>query len=760
MKRFVHHQRSWLLLAAALLVVGVWLGSSLLRDRDRLEAQELERLSSQTRVVEVNLTRQLIAVDQSLLSVQRALPYWQTSPVGHIEGRQALENMAIAMSSVRTFLVTDAQGVITFSNREELLGRNVYQRDYVQAPLSALDPARLYVSPPFRSVLNNYVFNLSKVLLDDKGQFAGVVSAAIDPVNFEILLNSVRYSDDMQATLVHGGGKICINQPPTEPASGQDLSPPSASLGQHLQSQQGLSHFSGVLDGSQTPRLTVLRTIAPEGLRMDFPLVVMLSRELTPLYQPWQQAVLSQGVAYVLLALMSVLGLSVFQRYQAQKVVAAKRLKLATEASGVGIWEFDLVTKHYQWDDTMFVLFGLDPRAASPRNDEWIKLLTPADLQRMREATRVAIKQDTRFDMTFQILRPDGQVRFMRNRAALYSDDHGVPRRLIGATEDVTQRKQQEAELRVAAAAFESHESTLVANAKVEILRVNQAFTTLFGYAASEVLGQNPRLLRSGRHEADFYAAMWSELTQNQRWQGEVWNTRKSGEEFPCWLSITAVCDDAGSVTHYVATHTDITLRKASEDEVKRLAFFDPLTNLPNRRLLTDRLHQGVVHAKRNQGHVALIFVDLDRFKPVNDRYGHAAGDQLLQAVAHRLRACVRESDTVARVGGDEFVVLLDGISQTNDAMQVAEKIHAVLLEPFRLVSGQSVHISSSAGVALYPEHGMDEATLSHHADVAMYAAKAAGRDQYVVYEPALDASAPAPSENPAAQAATPPPAP
>jgi len=327
----------------------------------------------------------------------------------------------------------------------------------------------------------------------------------------------------------------------------------------------------------------------------------------------------------------------------------------------------------------------------------------------------------------------------MRNRAALYSDDHGVPRRLIGATEDVTARKLEEAELRVAAAAFESHESMFVTNAQVEILRVNHAFTNLFGYAASEVVGQNPRLFKSGRHEVDFYATMWAELHAHHSWQGEIWNTRKSGEEFPCWQCITAVCDEAGLVTHYVATHTDITLRKATEDEVKRLAFFDPLTNLPNRRLLSDRLHQGVAHAKREQGHVALIFVDLDRFKPVNDRYGHAAGDQLLQAVAHRLRACVRESDTVARVGGDEFVVLLDGIGQTNDAMQVAEKIHAVLLEPFRLTSGQSVHISSSAGVALYPEHGMDEATLSRHADVAMYAAKAAGRDQYVVYEPALE---------------------
>jgi diguanylate cyclase (GGDEF)-like protein len=228
---------------------------------------------------------------------------------------------------------------------------------------------------------------------------------------------------------------------------------------------------------------------------------------------------------------------------------------------------------------------------------------------------------------------------------------------------------------------------------------------------------------------------------------------RKDGVEFPCWLCITAVCDDKGVVTHYVATHTDITLRKVAEDEVKRLAFFDPLTSLPNRRLLSDRLHQAVINAKRSQGHAALIFVDLDKFKPVNDRHGHAAGDQLLQAVAHRLRTCVRESDTVARVGGDEFVVLLPSITLAQDAMQVAEKMHARLRAPFHLPTGQSVQISSSAGVALYPDHGQDEATLSHHADVAMYAAKAAGRDQYVVYEPSLDHGEPvATPETPTAQ--------
>jgi diguanylate cyclase (GGDEF)-like protein/PAS domain S-box-containing protein len=742
-KRFSLQWRVWLLLAIALVGFGVLMGLNLSREYDRIQVQELERLRTQSKVVEDNLAHQLTTIRNSLLSIQQALPRWQGSPAGRAEGQQTLINMEAAMSSVRTFAVLDAQGTVTFSNREELLGRNMYQRDYVQVPLRVLDPALLYVSPPFRSVLNTYLISLARVLLDSQGQFAGVVVASIDPADMDILLKSVRYSDDMHAMLVHGGGKIFLSEPDLDPAMAQDLMAPSSTLAQHLPMRQALGQLFGSQEHSLDARLTVMRTIAPANLAMDKPLIVVLDRSQEKLLAAWQRDVLTQAGAYLVLVLISSFGLFFYQGQRTQKIVAAKRLKLATEASGVGIWEFDLITKSYQWDDTMYALFGMDPKAASLRNDDWIKLLSAKDLERMREATRAAIQQDQAFSMTFQINRLDGQVRFMHNRAALYSDDHGVPRRLIGATEDVTQRMQQEAELRVAAAAFESHESMLVTNAQVEILRVNPAFTALFGYTSAEAVGRNPRLLKSGRHDVHFYAAMWTELVAHHSWQGEVWNVRKDGVEFPCWLCITAVCDDKGVVTHYVATHTDITLRKATEDEVKRLAFFDPLTNLPNRRLFTDRLHQAVIKAKRSQSHAALIFVDLDKFKPVNDRHGHAAGDQLLQAVAHRLNTCVRESDTVARVGGDEFVVLLASISQAQDAVQVAKKMHAALRTPFHLSTGQSLQISSSAGVALYPEDGLDEATLSHHADVAMYAAKAAGRDQYVVYEPTLDHAEP-----------------
>ncbi len=450
----------------------------------------------------------------------------------------------------------------------------------------------------------------------------------------------------------------------------------------------------------------------------------------------WLQEASSQLLAIVLLMGLSGFALANFQSHRADRVIAAKRLKLATEASGVGIWEFDLITKRYYWDPAMFALFGLDPQAVGARNDDWQKLLSNADLKHMRAATRATIKNDQPFDITFQVQRKDGTVRAMRNRAALYADDHGEPRRLIGTTEDVTLRKQQEAELRVAATAFESHESMMVTNARFDILRVNQAFCTLFGYASDEAVGHNPRLLKSGRQNREFYDVMWAELQTRRAWHGEIWNCKKSGEEFPCWLSITAVCDDNGAVTNYVATHTDITLRKAAEDEVKRLAFYDPLTNLPNRRLLADRLQHALAKARRDSTHLAMLFVDLDKFKPINDRHGHAAGDVLLQAVSLRLRACVRESDTVARVGGDEFVVLLNTLAVPEHAVAVAAKIHAALRRSFMLPGGVEVTISSSTGVAIYPEHGRTEAELSQHADMAMYSAKAAGRDQFLVFEP------------------------
>ena len=737
MKRFLRHARHGLLLVVCLGALGAYLAYNLHGEHERIEAVERERLATQSKVIEDNLTRQLVAINLALESIMVELPDWAGQPDGREFASRRLKSMEVSMPSVRTFAVLDEKGTVTASNREELLGRNFHDRDYFQTALRALNTKTLYVSAPFKTVLDKFVISVARVITGPQGQFAGLVSASVDPVDIQILLNSVRYADDMRSMLVHGDGTIFVSQPALAEVIGKNVSLPGSLFRQHLDSKRPVSHFEGISPATGDKRLPVLRTIQPADLAMDKPLVVSLSRESDAMFAPWQRDVRNQLLAYLLLVLLSTLGLWLYRRQRVRQRVNEQRLKLATEAAGVGIWEFDLKTRRYHWDTAMFDLFGLDARMANARNDDWHQLMLPGELERIKAATRAVLKNRQAFNLTFQIRRQDGQVRFMRNRATLHCDAQGAPSRLIGTTEDVTERKLREADLRIAAVAFECQESIMVTDANQLILRVNHAFTELFGYTAQDVLGATPRLLQSGRHDPAFYVAMWDGITRGGAWQGEIWDRRKNGECFPVWLSITAVCSDEGGVTHYVATHTDITLRKAAEEDIKQLAFYDPLTGLPNRRLLQDRLHQAMSQARRERGRLALLFLDLDKFKPVNDAFGHQAGDELLQAVAQRLQACVRESDTVARLGGDEFVLLLPSVEAAQDAMAVAEKIHQAFGQPFALSAGRSATMSFSTGIAVYPEHASDEKALMRHADEAMCQAKAAGRDRFVLFAPA-----------------------
>jgi diguanylate cyclase (GGDEF)-like protein/PAS domain S-box-containing protein len=740
-KRFLLYWRPWLLLAVCLGGIGAFLVFNLQRERVAIESVERERLATQSKVVEDNLTRQLVAINLALESVRVDLPFWAAQPDGRERAIHWLKSINASMPSVLTFLVTDAKGIVTLSDREELIGFNASQREYFQAPLRSSSPKTFFVSSPYRTTLGNFVINVTRAIVGPGGGFAGVVSATVDPVDVQILLNSVRYAADMRSMLVHGDGRIFVSQPAVPDAMDKNLSVPGSFFTQHRDSNRPVSYFEGIVASTGDERLPVLRTIQPPALAMDKPLVVALSRESDAMFAPWSRDVRNLLLAYLLLALLSSAGMHLYLQQRAQRRASAQRLKLATEAAGVGIWEFDLNRRRYYWDMAMFALFGLDPSTVNALNNDWRQLLLPGELQRVKEATRATLKQGQSFDLTFQIRRPDGQLRYLRNRAAMHDDGTGTSTRMIGTTEDVTERKMREADLRIAAAAFESHESTIIADEKTVILRVNHAFSKLFGYTAEEAVGQKTRILQSSRHAPVFYAAMWERIGRDGIWQGEIWDRRKNGEVFPSWMSITAVRNDEGVVTHFVATHTDITLRKAAEEKIHLLAYYDPLTRLPNRRLLHDRLHQAVIRAKRDGSRLALVFIDLDKFKPVNDEFGHQAGDELLLAVAHRLQACVRESDTVARMGGDEFVVLLPSIDAAENALWVAEKIHAALREPFTFSDGGTVSISSSAGIALYPDHALDEATLTSHADAAMYQAKAAGRDRFVLFQPQTEGS-------------------
>ncbi len=305
------------------------------------------------------------------------------------------------------------------------------------------------------------------------------------------------------------------------------------------------------------------------------------------------------------------------------------------------------------------------------------------------------------------------------------------------------------ADLRIAATAFESQDGISITDAEGTILRVNRAFTTITGYDADEVVGRTHRILKSGRQRESFYVDMWHSLLAEGAWQGEIWNRRKDGEAYPEWLSITAVKGPGGRVTHYVGTFTDITLRKAAEDEIKQLAFFDHLTRLPNRRLMLDRLAQALASSARHGRHGALMLIDLDNFKTLNDTQGHDVGDILIE-VAARLKVCVREGDTVARLGGDEFVVILEDLDETAHAAVQAEyvayKIQTQLGRPYQLditldadsPGVRNHHCTSSTGISMFLGNAVGVDELMKRADTAMYQAKAAGRNTLCFFDPAM----------------------
>ncbi|WP_296697449.1 bifunctional diguanylate cyclase/phosphodiesterase [Rhodoferax sp.] len=310
---------------------------------------------------------------------------------------------------------------------------------------------------------------------------------------------------------------------------------------------------------------------------------------------------------------------------------------------------------------------------------------------------------------------------------------------------DITDRKRVEEHLRIAAVAFESDEGMVITDCDGVILRVNQSFSAITGYSAAEALGQSMNLLRSGRQDDSFYKAMWTRIRQAGTWQGEMWNRRKNGEIYPEWLTVTAVRAGQGEVTHYVGIFADITKRKAAEAEIQQLAFYDPLTNLPNRRLLTDRLKQALAGCARSHGAGALLFIDLDHFKNLNDTLGHDQGDVLLRQVAVRLKACVRDGDTVARLGGDEFVVMLLDLSENlteaaAKAESVGEKILLALRQPYQF-SQLTHHSSASLGVAMFNEASQSVDDLLKRADLALYQAKDGGRNTLRFFDPDMQAA-------------------
>ncbi|MBF0182228.1 MAG: EAL domain-containing protein [Magnetococcales bacterium] len=384
--------------------------------------------------------------------------------------------------------------------------------------------------------------------------------------------------------------------------------------------------------------------------------------------------------------------------------------------------------------------------------DELIGLQTPAILHDAAEVERRAALLSQEFgenvppgfevfvakarrglpdEHEWSYIRKDGTCFPVSLTVTAMREPDGTITGFLGVGVDITRRKQDQARLLLAHKVLENtSEAIVITDARGCFTFVNRAFEQVTGWSAAEVIGRPSNVTKSGRHDEAFYRKMWSDLAEHGNWAGEIWDRRRNGEIFPKWLSISALEDGTGKVLHYVGLFTDISQQKETEEKLEKLAYYDPLTNLPNRILFRERLEHSIDIAARHHSGVAVFFIDLDRFKFVNDTLGHAAGDQLLRIVADRLLAQVRRNDTVARLGGDEFTVILTDVTRPEQVSPIACKMIESLQLPLT-IHNQEVNIGGSIGIALYPEDGEDFESLTKHADMAMYLAKERGRNNF-----------------------------
>ena len=359
----------------------------------------------------------------------------------------------------------------------------------------------------------------------------------------------------------------------------------------------------------------------------------------------------------------------------------------------------------------------------------------PAEAQRMQAAAREVLSTGNVLRTESTVTTLHGQRVYLDTLGPLH-DSQGRITGTFGVGRDITERKHEEDRHRQWATAFEStRDGVMIVDTGLHIQAVNRAFTDITGYAREEVVGHKPIVLKSGRHDDAFYRGMWRSLREQGHWQGEIWNRRRNGEIYPEWLTISAVHDDAQHVTHYVGVFTDITRIKRDEAELERLAHYDLLTDLPNRRLLQARLGQAIAHAQRHATQVAVLYIDLDGFKTVNDSLGHPVGDELLIQVAERLKQRLRKEDTLGRLGGDEFLVVMDSLRDPSEAAVLARDLLLTIAEPVPLSGGRDAYVTASIGISMHPDDGCTNAVeMLRNADAAMYRAKDQGRNRFCFY--------------------------
>ena len=400
-----------------------------------------------------------------------------------------------------------------------------------------------------------------------------------------------------------------------------------------------------------------------------------------------------------------------------------------------GSWQWDLDSGDIIWSRQQFALFGLDPAQGEPDYAGLARLYTPESMERLNQAVQAALKDGTPYALELTTLLPDGTQRSCMVRGFAIKDSSGKVVRLHGLSQDITDLKAQAYRQTLALNVFtHAREGIVVADPGGSIVDCNASFSRITGYAREELLGRNPRMLSSGHQSPTFYREMWRTLLTQGFWEGELWNRRKDGTEFAEHLTLSPVRDEHGVLQNYVGIVSDVTALHEHRRQLEHVAYHDRLTGLPNRVLLADRLQMAMTQCARRDQSLAVAYLDLDGFKAINDTHGHATGDQVLVALAERMRQALREGDTLSRFGGDEFVVVLPDVGRGEGLDQVLRRLLQAAAEPV-LVDDQPLQVSASIGVTVYPQDHADADQLLRHADQAMYLAKQSGKNRFQFFD-------------------------
>jgi diguanylate cyclase (GGDEF)-like protein/PAS domain S-box-containing protein len=760
----------WMLLWVTLAALGCFIGYVQFEERQRILAQESDRLKIQAEVVEKNLVPQLLLANRVIEGILHDLPEWQAQNDGYKRGSHQLQVINDTLIGIRPILVISADGTVIASSNETLIGMSFAQREYFKTAVSNPDPKILHVSAPFKTVLDTFVISLYRIIPGPNGGFGGIVIVSVVPEYFSNLLDSVQYAPDLRTSIIHGDGKIFLTSPKAG-LDGKDLAKPGTFFSLHKESGRLASVFVGKVYSTGEERMIAHRTIRITSPGMDKPLVVAVGREFDAILAPWRRSFYQQSLLFLALILVACAGRYFYQRRQlsfaratalneAALLGARELIDEVQKLSMLGGWKYDCSTRRVSWTDEVYRIHGVGKEHDPDDAESNRRFYSAEDALTVRTAFKRAVNNGVPYDLDLRVTRLDGQRIWVRITGVPRIDDGRVVS-VTGYIIDITERKQSETALQESERLL--RESQSVAGLGSYVLDVptgswmsSDVFDRIFGIDQSHertveawetFLHPDDRAMM-----ADYFRS--EVLGQGLPFDKEYRIIRQDDGALRWVHGLGKLeLDDQGRPVKMHGTIQDITERKAATEQIEHLAFYDPLTDLPNRRLMLDRLEQALTSSARRHRYGALMLIDLDNFKTLNDTLGHNIGDKLLVEVASRISACIRLGDTVARLGGDEFVVVLQDLDDSETAALqaegVAEKILAHLCQPYLLnlslngegKSSRSHHCTSSIGITLFGESPVTADELMKRADTAMYQAKAAGRNTLRFFDPIMQAA-------------------